>query len=995
MIDTLREATNNKTFWRVQFVRRWPTNRGRPGSGRHPLDPYRRDRAVGFLFDKPARGAGRVGRDLNLQSVVKAGGDNPRHALGGRSHSRGHSRMTLANSPAMRRILAPVGLDARVTLSGKFFRAGPEKFWLNGFSYGPFSPNADGEPLPDRPRVFDDFASIRALGGNAVRVYYPPPLWFLDAALECGLRVFIDVPWDKHRCFFEDWEAQRQALHRVRETARALGPHPAVFAISVANEFPPDIVRFYGHARVERFVDRLIAAVKDEAPECLTTCVNFPTTEFLNPASCDFLCFNVYLHDVDKLARYLDRLQHLAGNRPLILGEYGVDSLRCGEAAQAHLIGAHVEHVVRHGLAGSFVFAYTDEWFTGGQEISDWAFGITTRDRAPKLAADALAGAWNATAFDEWPANRSNDWPRVSVVVCSYNGAATLRECLDSLMRLDYPDYEVILVDDGSTDDTPWIAADFPQVVCLRQENRGLSVARNVGASHADGEIVAYTDSDCVADEHWLRYLVLAMQDQHVQAIGGPNITPYSDGMVARCVAASPGNPSHVMLDDHYAEHVPGCNLALRRDVLLSLGGFDPQFRTAGDDVDLCWRLLDAGMNIGYAASAMVWHHRRPTVGAYLRQQRGYGRSEAMVHFKHPRRCGTFGRSSWRGIIYGDGAVGLPLLPPTIYHGRFGLAPYQTIYRHNEFGIWSCTMSLEWHLVACFVLALGTLYWPLLIVSAAMWCTTSAMALHSAAHAPLPHKRPWWARPLVAMLYVLQPIVRGWHRQTHLLRESRLPRMNGDASEIARQQVRRISAHEQDLYFVSDEGRGRQEVLTRLVDEAAGCGWRGDFDDAWSTDDVKLVGDRWHDIRIRTATEELGWPNRFTRVRCMLRPTLFCTASCVAALIWSFAAIVSLQLWALVLAMLSLTALLASRLRSRRRCFSAAATLVVRAGRQAKLRPTSPTGVALDVAIAAPPTCAGPETIAPVLVRERGAGGAPADWESTDSPTERTTAAAR
>lgn len=78
-------------------------------------------------------------------------------------------------------------------------------------------------------------------------------------------------------------------------------------------------------------------------------------------------------------------------------------------------------------------------------------------------------------------------WPRVSVVVCSYNGGATLRECLDSLMRLDYPDYEVILVDDGSTDDTPQIAAEFPQVVCLRQENRGLSVARNVGATHADG----------------------------------------------------------------------------------------------------------------------------------------------------------------------------------------------------------------------------------------------------------------------------------------------------------------------------------------------------------------------------------------------------------------------------------------------------------------------------------------------------------------------------
>lgn len=900
--------------------------------------------------------------------------------------------MIASSSLVKRRPFVSCEVDRPVALAGKFFRVGTQKFAVRGFSYGPFAANAEGEPLPDRFQVHDDFAHIQSLGGNAVRVYYAPPLWFLDAALEHGLRVFIDVPWDKHRCFFEDWQAQRQAEQRVRETARNLARHPAVFAISVANEFPPDVVRFYGHARVERFVERLIGAVKEEAPECLTTCVNFPTTEFLNPASCDFLCFNVYLHEEEKLGRYLDRLQHIAGNRPLILGEYGVDTLRCGEAEQSRLLSSHIERVVRHGLAGSFVFAYTDEWFTGGHEISDWAFGVTTRERSPKSAAGALAAAWSATPFEGGLPNQGLlDWPRISVVVCSYNGGTTLRECLSSLMRLDYPDYEVLLVDDGSTDDTPEIAADFPQVICVRQENRGLSAARNVGASHADGEIVAYTDSDCVADEHWLRYLVLAMHDQNVEAIGGPNITPYSDGMVARCVAASPGNPSHVMLDDHYAEHVPGCNFAVRRDVLLKLGGFDAQFRTAGDDVDLCWRLLDAGMNIGYAASAMVWHHRRATVSAYLKQQTGYGRSEAMVHFKHPRRCGTFGRSSWRGIIYGDGAVGLPLLPPTIYHGRFGLAPYQTIYRHNEFGIWSCLMSLEWHLAASFALTLGALSWPWVLVSAAMWCTTFAMAVHSAVRAPLSHKAPWWARPLVAMLYVLQPIVRGWHRQSHLLRESRLPHLNGAAREIARHQVKRISVCECDLYFSSEAARGREELLAALVAQAASCGWRGDFDDAWSTYDVKLVGDRWHDIRVRTATEELGWPNRFTRARCLLRPTLFSSVACGAALVWSLAALISLQPWALAAAAVAQVGLWFSRFRSRRRCFSAIATLVARAGIQAKLSPVSPSGETLDVPITSKPSEADPPyPPVPLSERHSGARQAPTGWILREPATETT-----
>ena len=231
-------------------------------------------------------------------------------------------------------------------------------------------------------------------------------------------------------------------------------------------------------------------------------------------------------------------------------------------------------------------------------------------------------------------------------------------------MRLNYPDYEVILVDDGSRDATAEIAAGFPQVHVIRQENRGLSVARNVGAAASRGEIVAYTDDDCIADENWLLYLVRGMRDRGVAAIGGPNITPPNDNWIAKCVAVSPGNPSHVMLDDCRAEHVPGCNMAFRREVLLNLGGFDAQYRAAGDDVDLCWRLLDAGYEIGFAPGAMVWHHRRCTIRTYLKQQKGYGRAEAMVHFKHPQRFNRVGNPSFRGVVYGDGRRACPWFRP-------------------------------------------------------------------------------------------------------------------------------------------------------------------------------------------------------------------------------------------------------------------------------------------------------------------------------------------
>lgn len=834
----------------------------------------------------------------------------------------------------------------RVRSAGKFFRLGPEKFYVKGFSYGPFAPNEDGQFYPSVEQVSRDFRRIRELGANTVRVYTPPPMWLLDAALETDLRVFIDVPWEKHRCFFEDWGAIKRAKENVRQIAVSAGRHPAVFAISVVNELPADVVRFQGRKRVTRFVGDLVQIVKDEAPGCPATFVNFPTTEFLDVKSCDFYCFNVYLHDVNNLGSYFDRLQHIAGNKPLMIGEYGIDTSRNGEHEQANLLQKHVRCAVQRGLAGTIVFSYTDDWFTGGHQIEDWRFGVTTRDRHEKPAAKALKRAWSDTPRSQIDAEH----PKISVVVCTYNGGQTLRDCLTSLMRLEYPDYEVIVIDDGSSDNTGLIAKDFPQAIYHRQANCGLGVARNVGAKLADGEIVAYTDDDCRVDEHWLLYLAQAMKDQDVHAIGGPNITPPDDGLIAWCIAASPGNPSHVMLDDRLAEHVPGCNMAFRRSTLLGLGGFDSQFRVAGDDVDICWRLLDAELRIGYAPGAMVWHHRRATVDAFSRQQKGYGRSEAMVHFKHPSRCGALGRSQWKGIIYGDGAVGLPLMPDQIYHGHFGTGLFQTIYRHNNYGIWSCIMSVEWHLAAAFMLMLSTLTLWFLAVAAAMWIATAGSAIRSASRAPVPRHARWWCHGLVAYLYLMQPIWRGWNRLTHLLRHRRLPHIEKrmhllrrawrscagrKQAEVAGKPTMRArrGSNVQDWFCDCYHGTGRDELLNNFVHHARRLGWIGDYDNGWSEWDVKLAGDCWYDIVIRTATEELGWPRRFTRARVEVHNTSFSRVAVAALLIWTTVALVTGTLWAQWLAVGCTLLVAITRWISRAQCFRVSGKLLRRSWR--------------------------------------------------------------
>src|SRR5690606_37773654 len=174
----------------------------------------------------------------------------------------------------------------------------------------------------------------------------------------------------------------------------------------------------------------------------------------------------------------------------------------------------------------------------------------------------------------------------------------------------------------------------------------------------------------------------------------------------AAIVAAAPGAPSHVMLDDTEAEHLPGCNLAVRRTAYFDAGGFDPAFRTAGDDVDFCWRLREKGHRCGFAPGAFVWHHRRPSLRGYLRQQTGYGRAEALLVEKHPRRFTRDGDAKWEGFVYSGGPV-RAVEGSVIYHGSMGRAGYQGVVTRMQplrpldprFGGWSCRARLallEW-----------------------------------------------------------------------------------------------------------------------------------------------------------------------------------------------------------------------------------------------------------------------------------------------------------
>jgi hypothetical protein len=117
----------------------------------------------------------------------------------------------------------------------------------------------------------------------------------------------------------------------------------------------------------------------------------------------------------------------------------------------------------------------------------------------------------------------------------------------------------------------------------------------------------------------------------------------------------------------------------------MEVGGFDPVFVSAGDDVDLCWRVLEQGWEIGFHPAAFVWHHPRPTMRGYLRQQRGYGRSERLVAARHPDRFSRSGSARWRGSIYGLRRSSPPRFSRRqIFRGPYGSAAYQSVYREGR-----------------------------------------------------------------------------------------------------------------------------------------------------------------------------------------------------------------------------------------------------------------------------------------------------------------------
>lgn len=780
-----------------------------------------------------------------------------------------------------------------------FYEAG-EKWLARGVTYGPFKPDDDGFRYPAHEQVRQDMAAISRMGANALRLYDIPPDSLVQTAAEHGLRVLIDIPWPKHLDVYDSPELRRRSIEHVEEGVRRVLGWESLVGILLGNEIPSDLTRWRGPERVEKLLYEMYVRAKAIAPDLPIGYANFPSTEYLGLRFFDFIGFNVYLDDPPTFRAYITRLRHLYPEKPVLLSECGFDSNNSRFGAQVHL-AENLKSAYEAGIAGVFVFSWTDEWHTGGYDVTDWSFGLTNGARQAKPALSLVSLVYRCA-----PQCTHGALPKASVVVATYNGGRTLGACLQSLQNLDYPDYEIIVVDDGSTDNTAEILEGFNGIRVIRQPNRGLSVARNAGIEAATGEVIAFTDSDCEVDRDWLYHLVRQMVSSRAAGVGGPNITPPEGTLASKVVALAPGHATHVLISHQEAEHVPGCNMAFTRTALERVGGFDPVFRKAGDDVDIIWRMQDAGMKVGFSTAGFVWHHRRPTLRGYLRQQRGYGEADALVLRKHPHRFNDRGQSIWRGVIYPNRELRPLFGAPAVRYGVFGTGGYQCVYERLA-GTWPFYVtSLEMWLVSA-LLAFAGLWIPSALYAgiagaAASLGVSAVRAVQSWSMAP--SRLPGYAFFVLWSLWVLQPIVRGTARYFHWLRTSMF---SGIAP--APKPVSSPRDWPKVVEYWGEEGLWRIGILSELTRRMTERHWLFSCNHDWDPHDLLVPVSLWFKVLITTAEELHGGDKRLLRIRYRLAPTSLLQLGAVASGALALLVLATNDYWGRWIAVVMLTLL--------------------------------------------------------------------------------------
>jgi len=228
--------------------------------------------------------------------------------------------------------------------------------------------------------------------------------------------------------------------------------------------------------------------------------------------------------------------------------------------------------------------------------------------------------------------------PPVSIVVPVQNGESTIQPLLESLQRLDYDKnkLEVIVVDGNSTDGTRDIVKKYP-VKLVIERKKGLNAARNAGIKNSNGEIIAFTDCDCMVSSDWIRKIVEDFKDPRVSCVGGSAkgsdndfVSQYADNSIIPLMPFFEKREELNMIRP-FLHHPAGCNMAFRRKAFKEAGCFDEGIQYGFDDVEFAERICKAGYKMVLDPNVLVWHKHRSTLKEFLKQNFNYGRGSGIL----------------------------------------------------------------------------------------------------------------------------------------------------------------------------------------------------------------------------------------------------------------------------------------------------------------------------------------------------------------------------
>lgn len=248
--------------------------------------------------------------------------------------------------------------------------------------------------------------------------------------------------------------------------------------------------------------------------------------------------------------------------------------------------------------------------------------------------------------------------PLVSVVIAAKNAEATLAKCLDSVFKQRYPYYEVVVVNDGSKDNTAAIAAQYPRLMLVNTENAGCSGARNLGVGLSHGEYIAFLDSDAFVDSDWLEELLTGFTDERVAGVGGIQKSPADEHpfgkKVQKFFLIFGFISNYMQTSDRIKEvdHNANCNVIYRKSAFDEVGGLWA-IPLAGEDIDLDHRLREKGYRLMMNPRAVIFHYRTRTFKGFAGMMFRYGMGQGRL----VRMYGMFRLVHWLPLLTVGGSI--------------------------------------------------------------------------------------------------------------------------------------------------------------------------------------------------------------------------------------------------------------------------------------------------------------------------------------------------